>query len=392
MATGRAVALHERPFLAVSLTHFFVDILNSGRNLLVALLAISLGLSNAQVGIALLLYNVGNALSQPLFGWLADRIGSRLLVIGGLSWMILFYAIASLTGNWPALIALTIASIGSGAFHPTGTMVASRISKTKRSRMTALFFMSGQIGLFLGPVLTGVLLDKYGRSGYILLPILAMTAVAGSWRWLSEPTAKPQPIAKAKGEKETAVSRPDNFLQHILIISLIIFASSTASIGIITFTPILFTEQGYSPTLVGWLSGLIMLGSAVGGLVGGTLGDKIPGKWVIILGLAGTILPLYFFVPAPVVLQSILLLLTGFFGGMPHTILVITIQSLLPKQQAMASGLALGFMFFSGAVGSYFVGLVADNIGLDMTLQGLALLPLIAVLTAVLLPNQTQNR
>lgn len=391
MATGQTIAFRERPFLAVSLTHFFVDVLNSGRNLLIALLAVSLGLSNAQVGIALLLYNVGNALSQPLFGWLADRIGARRLVIGGLSWMILFYAIASLTGDWLALIALTVASVGSGAFHPTGTMVASHTSVTHRSRLTALFFMAGQIGLFLGPVMAGILLDAYGRPGYILLPLLAMTAVAGSWRWLGGSDNHSHTHAKAKAEPETAVVSPDHFFRRVLIIGLIIFATSTASIAIITFAPILFTEQGYSPTLVGWLSGLLMMGSAVGGLVGGTLGDKLPGKWVIVLGISGSILPIYFFVPMRVTVQAMLLLLAGFFGGMPHTILVITVQSLLPKQRAMASGFALGFMFFSGAVGSYFVGLIADTVGLAMTLQGLALLPFLAVLTAVWLPKSAQK-
>lgn len=391
MATSQLAAYRERPFLAVSLTHFFVDVLNNGRNLLVALLAVSLGLTNAQVGIALLLYNVGNALSQPLFGWLADRIGARLLVIGGLGWMILFYMIASLAADWPALIALTVASIGSGAFHPTGTMVASRTSITYRSRLTALFFMAGQIGLFLGPVLAGILLDAYGRPGYILLPILALTAFASSWRWLVEAKSVPRVAAKKVAVVETAIAQPAYFWRRVLVLSFVILASSTASIAIITFTPILFTDQGYNQSLIGWLSGLIMMGSAVGGVVGGALGDRFAGKWVILLGLIGSILPYYFFVPASVAWQAGFLLLAGFFGGMPHTILVIMVQSLLPKRQAMASGLALGFMFFSGAVGSYFIGLIADRIGLATTLQGLALLPLFAVFIAVWLPGQTQH-
>ena len=393
MATNQAAVYRERPFLAVSLTHFFVDVLNNGRNLLVALLAVSLGLTNAQVGIALLLYNVGNALSQPLFGWLADRIGARLLVIGGLGWMIVFYAIASLAGDWLALIALTVASLGSGAFHPTGTMVASRTSITYRSRITALFFMAGQIGLFLGPVLAGIMLDAYGRPGYILLPVLALTAFASSWRWLVDAPRVPKKAEiKTPVEKETAVPLPPQFWRRVTVLSLVILASSTASIAIITFTPILFTDQGYDQSLIGWLSGLIMMGSAVGGLVGGTLGDRIAGKWVILLGLLGSVLPYYFFVPANVPWQAGLLLLAGFFGGMPHTILVIMVQSLLPRQQAMASGLALGFMFFSGAVGSYFVGLIADRIGLAITLQGMAFLPLAAVLAAIFLPTKTLTK
>ncbi|MEZ4593044.1 MAG: MFS transporter [Chloroflexota bacterium] len=395
MATSQAAVYRERPFLAVALTHFFVDVLNNGRNLMVALLAVSLGLTNAQVGLALLLYNVGNALSQPLFGWLADRIGARRLVVGGLGWMIVFYAVAALAGDWLALIALTVASVGSGAFHPSGTMVASRTSITYRSRITALFFTAGQLGLFMGPVLAGMVLDAYGRPGYILLPILALTALVSGWRWLHDvpPAAKAVVLEKDRLERTPeAAARPPHFLRRILVLSLVIFTSSTASIAVITFTPVLFTDQGYSPSLIGWLSGLIMMGSAVGGLVGGTLGDRIPGKGVILLGLAGSVLPYYFFVPASVGWQAALLLLAGFFGGMPHTILVIMVQSLLPKQQAMASGLALGFMFFSGAVGSYFVGLMADRIGLAPTLQGVALLPLIAVVIAIWLPSQVKQR
>lgn len=390
MASSQATVLRERPFLAVSLTHFFVDILNNGRNLLVAVLAVTLELTNAQVGIALLLYNVGNALSQPLFGWLADRIGARLLVIGGLGWMIIFYALAALAGDWLALIALTIASIGSGAFHPTGTMVASRTSETYRNRLTSLFFMAGQLGLFLGPVLAGILLDAYGRPGYILLPILALTAFASSWRWLVDKPAKPKMQTKPVAVKGTAVTQKGVVWQRVLLISLIIVASNTASISIITFTPVLFTTQGYAPTLVGWLSGLLMMGSAVGGVLGGILGDRIPGKWVIALGLVGSILPIYFYVFAEATAQGILLLLAGFFGGMPHTILVIMVQSLLPKREAMASGLALGFMFFSGAVGSYFVGLLADDVGLANAMQSLAILPIFALFIAILLPKTSE--
>ena len=391
MASAQAAALRQRPFLAVSLTHFFVDVLNNGRNLLVALIAVALGLTNAQVGIALLLYNIGNALSQPLFGWLADRIGARLLVIGGLAWMILFYSIAALAGNWLALIALTIASVGSGAFHPTGAMVASRTSVIYRNRITSLFFMAGQIGLFAGPVLAGILLDAYGRPGYILLPILALTALASSWQWLVDAPPSPQIEHVPEAVADTAVARPKNFWLTVVLIGLIIIISNTAIISIISFTPILFTTIGYEPTLVGWLSGLLMMGSAFGGVLGGVLGDRIQAKWVIIIGLTGSILPIYFFVPASASAQAGLLLLAGFFGGMPHTILVIMVQSLLPKQRAMASGLALGFMFFSGAVGSYFVGLVADNISLGVTLQSLAILPFIAIMVALWLPYQSKQ-
>ena len=143
MTTIQTIYYRERPYQAVALTHFFIDILNSSRNLLVALIAISMGLTNAQVGITLLLYNVGSSVSQPVFGWLADRIGARWLVVGGIGWMILFLGLAAIAPDWMALVSLTVAGIGSGMFHPSGTMVASQISRTATGKATAFFFFSG---------------------------------------------------------------------------------------------------------------------------------------------------------------------------------------------------------------------------------------------------------
>ena len=398
MAVAESSFIRERPFLAVAITHFFVDVLNSSRTLLVAILAVNLGLSNAQVGIALLLYNVGSSLSQPLFGWLADRIGARWLVTGGMGWMMFFYGLAATAGDWPALIALTIAGLGSGAFHPTGTMVASQISDTQRTRATSVFFMSGQLGLFMGPVLTGLLLGVYGRPGYLILPLLSFTAFMSGWQWLVQKSARAhghihaeeKVLATACTEPvEVAVSTPPPAAtgRKAILLAIIVLVGSTVSIAATNFAPKLFTEMGLSPGAVGWLSGLFMMGSAIGGVVGGTLGDRVAGKWVIILGTLGSILPVYFYIPAAGPARFTLLLLAGFFAGMPHSILVLMVQSLLPRRRAMASGLALGFMFFSGSVGSYVLGVIADGVGLAVALQGTAVLPLIAALSALFLPK-----
>jgi len=82
------------------------------------------------------------------------------------------------------------------------------------------------------------------------------------------------------------------------------------------------------------------------------------------------------------------MLLSGFFVGMPHSVLVIQVQSLLPGRRALASGLTLGLMFFGGSVGSYVLGVVADQIGLGMALQWTAALLPIGALAGFLLPRR----
>jgi len=390
MATHQLHFIRQKSYLAVSLTHFFVDILNSGRNLLVAILAINLGLSNAQVGIALLLYNVGSSMSQPLFGWLADRIGPRWLVLGGMGWMMLFYGAAAVAGDWLALIALTMAGIGSGAFHPTGTMVASQASVAHRTRATALFFMAGQLGLFSGPILTGLLLRHYGRPAYLALPALSFLAFFGGWQWLVDHGEHRHPaITAATGKSSSVSERPANFTRCAILLGAILLAYSTVGIAAMSFAPKLFTEMGFPADYVGWLSGLFMMGSAIGGVTGGTLADRTNPKSVILIGLLASILPVYFYIPAPGAWRFLLLLAAGFFSGMPHSILVIMVQGLFPKRQALASGLALGFMFFSGSLGSYILGVVADQIGLALALQWTAVLPAIAASATLFLPRAT---
>jgi len=383
----------QRPYLAVSLSHFFVDVLNSSRNLVVALIALDIGLTNAQLGIALLLYNVGGSLAQPLFGHWADRVGARWLVIGGVGWMITFFTIGALAGDWPGLIAFTLAGIGSGMFHPTGTMVASQISHTATGRATALFFFSGQFGLFIGPIFAGLLLDAAGRPGYVAAPAVAFLALVAAWRWLVD---DPGEIHQKNNERDrmrgNSITRDALYWRRAGLLLVIILASSTVSISTITFAPKWFTELGYTQTRVGLLSGLLMLGSGLGGIVGGFLSDRAAGKWVIALGMAGLIAPIYFYIPAAGLLQPALLLVAGFFGGMPHTILVLMVQSLFPGRQALASGLALGLMFSGGALGSYLLGIVADSIGLGTALQMIAVLPVAAVLAATLLPRRAVHR
>jgi FSR family fosmidomycin resistance protein-like MFS transporter len=389
MAISQASFLRARDYHAVAITHFFTDVLNSGRSLLVAVLAVTLGLTNAQVGLALLVYNIGNALSQPLFGLLADRIGPRRIVVGGIGWMIFWFALAAVAGDWIALLAVTVAGLGSGAFHPSGTMVASQSSQAHRTQATALFFMSGQLGLFFGPIVTGIVLQLMGRPGFLVLPLIALSAFISSWKWIDDTVQRhrgAQDVQPAASQPHRSVKlsirphrRETTSLMNALSLCLIIVVIGSVSVTTINFVPKLFTEIGLPEAQVGVLTGLLMLGSAAGGLIGGTLADRLGGRRVIALSMVAAILPLYFYIPVDGIGRFLLLAAAGFFIGMPHSIVILRSQSLFPGRRAMASGLALGFMFFTGSLGTYVLGLVADAIGLATALQWMAIVPVLAL-------------
>src|SRR3954467_10790214 len=79
----------NRLFLAVTSGHFVIDVLNSIVPVLLAVLATSMSLTNTQIGLALTLFTFGGSLSQPVFGWLADRFRGRTTLLAGVraAWM-----------------------------------------------------------------------------------------------------------------------------------------------------------------------------------------------------------------------------------------------------------------------------------------------------------------
>jgi MFS transporter, FSR family, fosmidomycin resistance protein len=68
-----------------------------------------------------------------------------------------------------------------------------------------------------------------------------------------------------------------------------------------------------------------------------------------------------------------------------HSILVVLAQRQVPGGMALASGLILGFMFSSGALGTLFSGFLADIWGLTLVFHLNGLIALTAAILALTL-------
>jgi FSR family fosmidomycin resistance protein-like MFS transporter len=78
----------------------------------------------------------------------------------------------------------------------------------------------------------------------------------------------------------------------------------------------------------------------------------------------------------------VLLALAGATLLASFSVTVVFAQELLPRQQGLASGLTLGFAFGAGGVGVALSGLLADALGLRLSLWILLALPALAGLLA----------
>ena len=259
--------LHNTRLLITGLGHFSIDLFSSQVPVLLAALSTPLALSNAQVGIAATLYSLATALTQPLFGYLADRFGSRWLGPGSLVWLAGLFGLLGLIGStlsFPALILLlTVAALGSGAYHPQGAMHAAASDRERQASATAIFFLFGQAGLALGPALGGMLLESVGLPGLTMLALVVMPVALGLFLSLSQGNARAVPADKSL---EETVDRAEESarLSHMLFLAfaLMIGFRSWAQVTVMTFMPKFYQEQGWTPAHYGTRLAVFMFASA----------------------------------------------------------------------------------------------------------------------------------
>jgi MFS transporter, FSR family, fosmidomycin resistance protein len=377
-------------FSSIAYSHLIVDILNGQRAVLLAYLSGPLGLSNAALALVSTIYVVSAALVGPFFGYLADRVGVRWVVAGGVLWMGTFFALAVLTPGRLALLFLVFASLGSGAYHPAGTTQATLSGRSllsgRETTASSYFFLFGQVGLFFGPLAGGPLLDAFGPAGLLLLvaPTLPVGFIAArNLAVLPSPVRLPVPRQVRSGFNLRQAALP--------LLGFVFLAAFQSWIqqNMVTFVPKYLSDLGQTASFYGLTSALFMGGSAVGNVTGGMLADRYGRRRVAMLAMTLGSIPLAL-VPSAGLSPFLfaLLLLAGFFTGGIYSIIVVTAQRMVPGGMATASGLILGFMFSSGAIGTYLSGHLADLFGFVPVFHMTALIALAAGALTFVIPDR----
>ena len=386
------VARSLRIFRAVSVGHFGIDVFSSMAPVVVAFLRTPLQMSGAEMGFAVGMQQFLSGATQPFFGWVVDRVGSRVIGPFSVAWTMMFVSLAVVTAPliesyWLFVLFLSLGAIGSGAFHPQGTMHAATAVEGRGATTTSIFFFCGQLGLASGPLIAGVLLDRLGPWGiggfgavFLLVPLF-MIANMGS-RALNPP---PPPRARPASGDEAAPRRP--LMPSVLVLLTAIFSCRAwLFIGTAAFLPALFQTKGWSATAQGAITGSYWLGGAAAGVIAGILADRLGRRALVFTTTFLGSLPLFLLPAAGGWWAFVLALLAGALLGAPHSTLMVIAQDLLPVRAGLASGLALGFLFAAGALSSWCIGFLADRFELLGVLQAGALLGVLAATLCLLLP------
>jgi MFS transporter, FSR family, fosmidomycin resistance protein len=352
---------------------------------LLPLLIPRLGLSLAAAGTLTMLFQLSASVSQVGFGHLADRWRPRLLLLTG---PFISVAVLSFTGFASSTVMLAsilvIGGLGGAAFHPPAAALAYRLGGTRPGLAMAVHITGGSLGFSLGPLLFAPFAQRFGLEWTPLLVVPGLLMIALLL------TRVPHIDFPRTAHQGFGALRP--YARPLALLYFIVVLRTLTSIAFATFMPVMLTRQGQSLTYSGTAVAAYLFASGVGGFLGGPSADRFGPRRVIALSL---VLAVPFLFAASVATGwpfVVLVAIGGFFLQSTLPVNVTFGQALAPVSAATVSSLMMGFAWGSGGLSVPFVGMIADRIGIEPTLQGLSLVPLAAALLALPLPERAQVR
>jgi FSR family fosmidomycin resistance protein-like MFS transporter len=382
---SRNSPLRNKPLLILASGHFTVDMYSGMLPVLFPAFRDQFDLDLGTVGLVALAYTGMASVSQPIFGLIADRWGTRMTGFAQI-WTSVFFAILGFVPSFPMLLVFAgLAGIGSGWFHPFGALNAGAVIKPQhRNTAMSMYISGGTIGVALGPLIGAALVSIFGLRGlgFMIIP----GTVIGSWLLFAMRDLAVQGRPKLL-DGETRVRQIVPFAMIAVVVG-VMMLRQIPTIGVESFIPSWYKDLGYSATFYSSLATTVVLATAIGALGVGTLADRYGRRSVMLATMILTVPAVWAFTEFPGKWAFVSGACIGFLAASTSPILLVMAQQLMKGRAGAASGLILGLGFVSGAIATPVFGTIADAHGMQNALRILLGVVVCSIMVAWFLPTE----
>jgi FSR family fosmidomycin resistance protein-like MFS transporter len=377
--------LRNKPLLILAAGHFTVDMYSGMIPVLFTAFRDKFDIDLGTVGLISLAYTGMASVSQPIFGLMADRFGTKFTGIAQI-WTSMLFATLGFIPSFPMLLVVAgLAGLGSGWFHPFGALNASAvISGEHRNTAMSMYISGGTIGVALGPLIAAGLIAVFGLQGlgFMVIP----GTIIGLWLLVAMQKA----AVKGRPRRVAGTPRVKEYVPFAIIAVVVgvMMLRQIPTIGVENFIPVWYKDMGYSASFYSALATTVVLATAIGALGVGTLADKYGRRSVMLATMILTVPAVWFFTEFPGNWAFLSGACIGFLAASTSPILLVMAQQLMQGRAGAASGLILGLGFISGAIATPVFGSIADAWGMQSALRILLGVVVLSIGVAWFLPTE----
>jgi MFS family permease len=336
-------------------------------NIILTLHVVShLGRSYTEAGLLTTVATVALAISGPWRGRLLDRRGLRRTLVPSLAVQAICWSVAPFL-PYPALLGL--AALAGLYVVPSFPIIRQAmivaVPEDQRTTVLALDSVAVELSFMIGPAL-GVLTATWWGTPVALVGCELSGVAAGLALWAVNPRlAHPEDTAPAPAPAPgPSPSRPGRRLDWVDGRVLAVVLATAAATVVLTGSDVSIVaalrEMGHQ-NAIGWVLAIWGAGSAVGGVVYGSLHRRIDARWLLV-GLALTTFPAAL-ATSPVPFAA-LLFAAGLFCAPAITATVDTLSRVVaPEHRGEAMGWHGSALTSGSALGAPLAGVAIDRIG-----------------------------
>jgi MFS family permease len=256
-----------RRFLAMMTSVHFV---NDGFEMIVPTLlpviSVALSLSYSQIGLVGGALVVSMGLGQVFVGAFSDYFGhkKRLIIAGLVLVSVAFLIMAASQGFYSMFAANLLAGFGLSIYHPVGVAMIANRYDAKQGKAMGVHGSGGNAGMFLFPLLAGVLADIIGwRLALATFPVLGLLMAL-----LYALVVREEPFSLSAFEPRKLL------IPALAAIILAMGLFNMAVRGFIVFFPVTLGGIGTGSAMTGGFMSLFFGVGIIGQYVGGWLSDN----------------------------------------------------------------------------------------------------------------------
>ncbi len=377
---------------AISFCHMLNDMMQSLLPAMYPMLKDTYQLSFGQIGLLTFTFQFTASLLQPLIGAYADRRPRPYSLAVGMGFTLAGLVLLAYAGSYALLLCgAALIGTGSSVFHPESSRVARMASGGRHGLAQSVFQVGGNFGSAAGPLLAAFIVLPRGQTSvawFSCVALLGMVVLFNVGHWY-----KRHGVMRLK---RAAAAHPGAPRRHVTIaiavLLALIFSKYFYLASITSYYTFYLIDHFHVSVRNAQLLLFVFLGSAaLGGFIGGPLGDRLGAKYIIWASILG-VLPFTLLLPHVNLLwTAVLTVPIGLILSSAFPAIVVYAQDLLPGRTGTVAGLFFGLAFGMGSVGAAVLGALADHVGIAFVYQICAFLPLIGLLAA-LLPDVHRER